>query len=109
MGLLGEAVCFSLALAFRVRFIQDEKEGTTKAYINQLKENERIKQRMNDELDEKVKQTTDELTRIHKEIELRREREITLEFSKKIQEMEMTHRGHRAFSSCRVTTSTMSS
>lgn len=89
MGLLGEVVCFSLALALRIKILQEEREESTLAYINQLKENELIKERMNRELDIKVRETTEELKAIHTEMERQREREITLEFSRKIQEMEM--------------------
>lgn len=88
MGLLGEVFCFSFALAHRVRLIQKEKENSTSAIIAQLQENKMIQERMNKELDKKINQKTEELIRVYSDIEKQREKEIKLEFSQKINEME---------------------
>src|SRR5690606_156035 len=88
-GLLGEVLCFSFAIAHHVQLIQLEKKKSTESYIRQLKENQRIQEDMNRELDEKVNEKTDELIRVYSDMEKQREREISFEFSQKIKEMEM--------------------
>jgi len=87
-GLMGEVICFSFALSLRVRLIQKEKEFSTKAYIQQLEKNERIQQQMNEELDKKVNQKTEELLQVYLDMERQRENELKLQFSQKIKEME---------------------
>ncbi|HTO14760.1 MAG TPA: histidine kinase [Edaphocola sp.] len=89
MGLLGEVFCFSFAIAHRVRLIQKEKEVNALALIRQLQENKLIQERMNKELDEKINQKTNELIKVYSDIEKQREKEIKLEFSQKINELEM--------------------
>lgn len=88
-GLLVEVLCFSFAVAHHVQLIQLEKKRSTASYIQQLKENQRIQEDMNKELDKKVNEKTDELIRAYSNMEKQREREISFEFSQKIKEMEM--------------------
>lgn len=87
-GLLGEVICFSFALSLRVRLVQAEKQRSTKAYIEQLIENEEIQNRMNRELDRKVNEKTEELLQVYLKMERQREKEIKMEFTQKINEME---------------------
>lgn len=87
-GLLGEVICFSFALSLRVRLVQAEKRRSTRAFIEQLKENEIIQQNMNKELDRKVNEKTEELLQAYLEMEKQREKEIKMEFTQKLNEME---------------------
>ncbi len=89
VGLLGEVLCFSFAVAHHVRLIQLDKEKTVKAYIRQLQENHLIQENMNKELDKQVNEKTDELIRVYSDIEKQREKETKFQFSQKIKEMEM--------------------
>lgn len=87
-GLLGEVICFSFALSLRVRLVQAEKRRSTRAFIDQLKQNEIIQQNMNKELDRKVNEKTEELLQAYLEMEKQREKEIKMEFAQKLNEME---------------------
>src|SRR5699024_4438522 len=80
--------CFAFALALNMRGIQQAKERNALAFINQLRENKHIQERMNKELDQKVEEKTTELIEVYSEIEKQREREMKLEFSQKIKELE---------------------
>lgn len=87
-GLLGEVICFSLALAYRVRIIQNEKRESIRAYIHQLKKNKAIQEEMNRELDRMIHHKTEELIQVYSEIERRRARELKLEFEQKLNKLE---------------------
>src|SRR5690606_16584166 len=89
IGLIGEVYCFSLALGKNVSLMQEEKERTDAALIEQFKENERLQKEMNIELDIKVREKTVELVQLYAEIEQEREQKIKSEFTKKIKETEM--------------------
>ncbi len=89
MGLLGEVLCFSFAIAHHVRLIQAENKKSAEAYIRQLQENHRIQENMNKELDQKVTEKADELIRVYSDIEKQREKEIKFEFTQKLKGMEM--------------------
>ncbi len=89
LGLLGEALCFSLAIAYRLRIIQTEKERSQGAYINQLRQNRALQEQMNTELDQKVKEKTEELMQAYAQMEQQKEREIKMEFTQKLNEMEV--------------------
>lgn len=89
MGLLGEVVCFSFAVAHHVRLIYREKEESSSAYIAQLQENQHIQETMNKELDHKISEKTAELIAVYSDIEKQREKEIKYTFSQKIKETEL--------------------
>jgi len=87
-GLMGEVICFSFALSRRVQIIQKEKHLGFKAYISQLEETERIQEQMNKELDQKVNKKTEELLEVYLTMERQREKELKMEFTQKLNEME---------------------
>lgn len=87
-GLLGEVICFAFALALRFRFVQKEKEQHALDYIYQLRENKRIQENMNKALDKKVEEKTKELVKVYSDMKKQREKELKMEFSQKIKEME---------------------
>lgn len=88
-GLFGEAISFSLILAYRVRLILRDRHRSVKAYIEQLRETEKIQERMNEALDKKVEEKTTELISLYNEMEKQKEKELEREFSQKIKDMEM--------------------
>jgi two-component system, sensor histidine kinase LadS len=67
-GLIFEIVIFSLALSDRVRIIKKEKDTAQKRIIAQLVENERQKDKAKRELESKVEERTQELSRRNKDI-----------------------------------------
>lgn len=89
IGLFGEALSFALALSIRVKFIQKEREESAVAYIAQLQKNKNMQEQMNRELDRMVSEKSDELKTAYLEMEKQHEREMKLEFSHKLNEMEM--------------------
>lgn len=89
IGLFGEALSFALALSIRVKFIQKEREESTAAYIVQLQKNRSMQEQMNIELDRMVSEKSEELKVAYYKMEKQHEREMKLEFSHKLNEMEM--------------------
>lgn len=89
IGLLLEVLCFSMAIAEHTRLLQKSKESSSLALISQLKENEKLQLNMNQELDKKVTEKTNELIEVYTKIEKDRENQIKLEFTQKLKEMEM--------------------
>jgi hypothetical protein len=69
LGLLVEVFFFSRALGDRFRFLKMEKENSDKQIIQHLKENERLKDEINKELESKVQDRTLELTNAKGELE----------------------------------------
>ncbi|GAA4804932.1 histidine kinase [Litoribaculum gwangyangense] len=89
IGLLGEVYCFSIAIGENIFLLQKEKNLTSQKLIDQLQENKVLQENMNQELDKKVKQKTEELIHLYSEIEKQKEAEIKSEFTRRIQDMEM--------------------
>jgi two-component system, sensor histidine kinase LadS len=67
-GLIFEIFIFSLALSDRVKILKMEREDAQKNIIIQLQENERLKDKVNKELESKVQERTKELNRRNKDI-----------------------------------------
>lgn len=61
IGMVFEVVMLSFALSDRLRIIRTEREEAQKSIIEQLRENERLKDRVNRELEQKVKERTKEI------------------------------------------------
>jgi sensor histidine kinase YesM len=89
MGLLIEVLCFSLAIAEDTRILQKSKESTSLQLIDQLKQNQLLQLNMNQELDKKVNEKTNELIAVYSKIEKQRENQIKSDFTQKLKEMEM--------------------
>ncbi|WP_020531753.1 7TM diverse intracellular signaling domain-containing protein [Flexithrix dorotheae] len=71
IGFVIEIVLFSLAQADRFKMVKNEKELAQQKTIEQLKENERIKDRINKEIEQKVIERTLEIEENKKTIELK--------------------------------------
>jgi two-component system, sensor histidine kinase LadS len=69
LGLLIEVVIFSRAIGERFRFLKKEKEKADKRIIEQLKENESLKDEINRDLEDKVMARTRELDSAKGELE----------------------------------------
>jgi hypothetical protein len=69
MGLLVEVFFFSRGIGDRFRFLKIEKENSDKRIIEQLTENQRLKDEINLELEAKVKIRTSELAQAKGELE----------------------------------------
>jgi signal transduction histidine kinase len=61
LGVFGEMILLSLALADRIKILRKDKETAQQETIHQLTENETLKDKLNRELEEKVSERTREL------------------------------------------------
>jgi signal transduction histidine kinase len=61
LGVFGEMILLSLALADRIKILRKDKERAQQETIHQLTENEALKDKLNRELEEKVSERTREL------------------------------------------------
>jgi len=68
-----QILIFSMGLARKMRIDEAEKKITQKRIIDQLKENEKLKDKVNRELEQKVKERTREISEQKEEIESQRD------------------------------------
>jgi serine phosphatase RsbU (regulator of sigma subunit) len=68
-----QILIFSMGLARKMRMDEQEKKIAQKRIIDQLKENERLKDKVNRELEQKVKERTSEIREQKEEIESQRD------------------------------------
>lgn len=89
IGILLEILLFSLGLGKRINLMAAEKEEVQAAYIDQLKENEKIVQESNKALSEEVFKRTNEIIYKSKELEKEREQKLKSEYERQLMESEM--------------------
>ena len=68
IGTIGEILFFSLGLGYRIRLVEKEKQETQDKLIDQLVENEKLQDKVNRELEGKVKERTAEIEQQKEEI-----------------------------------------
>ncbi len=68
LGVVGELFVFSVGLGYRIRLIENEKRETQEWLIYQLKVNEKLQNKVNKELEKKVKERTAEIAQQTEEI-----------------------------------------
>lgn len=81
-GILLEVVVLSFALGDRIKMMKEEKVAAQKTLIQQLEENQRLQNKVNKELEEKVKDRTKELNA--KTIELEEANDKLKKFSEEL-------------------------
>lgn len=69
IGLIFEVVIFSFALTDRIKFIKNEQKNAQQIIIESLQINKSLQEKVNRELEEKVKERTIELSTKNKELE----------------------------------------
>ena len=69
IAMVMEIIIFSFAMADRIKFFKTEKEKSQSLFINQLEENHKLTQKVNRELEEKVKERTKEIEEKGKQIQ----------------------------------------
>ncbi|HVD98969.1 MAG TPA: 7TM diverse intracellular signaling domain-containing protein [Cytophagaceae bacterium] len=69
IGLVFEIVILSFALGDRIKIIRAEREKAQEQMIEQLKENEKLKDKVNRELEQKVKERTTEIAEKNQQLE----------------------------------------
>ena len=88
-GLLGEVLCFSIALGESMFLVQKEKEKTSQKLIEQLRQNQIMEANMRKELDKQINQKTEELVQLYSEIEKQKEKQLKKSFTERLRNMEM--------------------
>ncbi len=69
IGLIFEIVILSFALGDRIKIIRAERERVQEQMIEQLKENEKLKDKVNRELEQKVQERTTEIAEKNQQLE----------------------------------------
>ncbi len=88
-GILAETFCFALALGYKLRINQKEKEAVARSYIDQLEVNRKLIATENLRLERMVEERTAEIVRKSEELEIQIEKQIKSDFEKQIAELEM--------------------
>src|SRR5690554_184924 len=88
-GLLGEVLCFSIALGESMFLVQKEKEKTNQKLIEQLQQNQIMETNMRKELDKQINQKTEELVQLYSKIEKQKEEQLKKSFNERLRNMEM--------------------
>ncbi len=88
-GILAETFCFALALGYKLRINQKEKEAVVRSYIDQLEVNRQLIATENLRLEKMVEERTTEIVRKSEELEIQNEKQIKSDFEKQIAELEM--------------------
>ncbi|MBK0382578.1 histidine kinase [Pedobacter sp. SD-b] len=89
LGILAEVLCFSLAIGYRIRITEKDKNNNQLALINQLQINKQLIESSNLELEQKVNERTQKLIAVNREMEQRKLTSLKLDFERKIAEAEM--------------------
>lgn len=88
-GLLGEVLCFSIALGESMFLVQKDKEKTSQKLIEQLQQNQIMETNMRKELDKQINQKTEELVQLYSKIEKQKEEQLKKSFNERLRNMEM--------------------
>ncbi len=88
IGLMIEALFFAFALGYKIKLTEDEKNKNQEQLLVQLEANRLLAEKVNIELEEKVKQRTAELVTANKKIEEKKAKEIENYFEKKLAQAE---------------------
>lgn len=89
-GMLLECLCFGLALGYKMRIVQLEKNKASAAYIGQLELNRKMAATEKSRLEEMVVLRTSEVMEKNKVIEEQREKQLRNDYEKKLAVLEMT-------------------
>ncbi|TDU40600.1 sensor histidine kinase YesM [Gelidibacter sediminis] len=88
-GLLGEVLCFSIALGESMFLVQKDKEKTSQKLIEQLQRNKIMESNMRKELDKQINQKTKELVQVYSKIEKQKEEQLNKSFNERLRNMKM--------------------
>lgn len=88
-GLLGEVLCFSIALGESMFLVQKDKEKTSQKLIEQLQQNKIMESNMRKELDKQINQKTKELVQVYSKIEKQKEEQLNKSFNERLRNMKM--------------------
>ena len=89
VGVILELICFTMGLSYKTSLIEKEKIATQQLLIDKLEENKVLQNELNVKLESRVQEQTSHILEQQQEIEKEKERQLTLEFQKKLTEMEL--------------------
>jgi len=73
-GVAGELLIFALGLGYRIRKNEKDKQDAQQELISQLERNDKLKTKVNRELEQKVRERTEEITSQKDELERQRDK-----------------------------------
>jgi sensor histidine kinase YesM len=89
LGMVLELLCFTLGLSYKTSLIEKEKIQTQQQLIGQLEENKKLQEELTNRLETRVKDQTSHILQQQQQLEREKEQQLTLEFTKKLTEMEL--------------------
>jgi sensor histidine kinase YesM len=89
LGMVIELLCFTLGLSYKTSLIEKEKILAQQQLIVQLEENKKLQHEWTTKLETRVKEQTSHIIKQQKQLEKEKEQQLTLEFTRKITEMEL--------------------
>lgn len=88
-GILLECLCFALALGYKIRIQQNERDEAARAYIAQLELNRQMAESENLRLEKMVEERTEEILQKNTLIEQQKQAQLRADLEKQLAEMEM--------------------
>jgi hypothetical protein len=89
-GILLESLCFALALGYKLRLAQIEKDSASDAYIKQLELNKKMAASENERLEKMVIERTEAVIEKTRLIEEQKQTQLQATFDRQLSEMEMS-------------------
>ena len=89
LGIVIELLCFTLGLSYKTSLIEKEKIIAQQDLITQLEENRTLQDELTNKLETRVQEQTGRLMAQQIQIEKEKEEHLTMEFQKKLTEMEL--------------------
>lgn len=89
-GILLESLCFALALGYKMRMAQIEKEKASRAYIEQLELNKKMAASETERLEKMVSERTEVIIEKTRFIEEQKQIQLQSAFERQLSEMEMS-------------------
>jgi sensor histidine kinase YesM len=88
-GILLECLCFALALGYKIRMQQRDRDQAARAYIAQLELNRQMAETENQRLEKMVDERTSEILERNRQIEAQKQAQLRADLEKQLAEMEM--------------------
>lgn len=89
IGILLQAMFFLAGLSYRNKLVHNERTKTQELLIKQLNKNKELQRKLNEQLEELVKEQTTEILRKKQELEEQRKLQMDIEYDKKLTEIEL--------------------
>lgn len=89
LGMVLELLCFTLGLSYKTGLVEKEKIVTQEQLIVQLRENKTLQDELTTKLEVRVREQTSHILEQQQLLEKEKEQQLTLEFTRKITEMEL--------------------